>query len=69
MIGFDLKENISVQHEGNQKTGSCSIQYHWGIGKVRAVPVLCSWLQYAYAVMVWRELLMFLVYYNGRRSN
>lgn len=52
----------------NQKTNSCSIQHDWDTDKVRTVPVLCSWLLYTYAVMVWRELLMFLVYYNRRVS-
>lgn len=68
MTGFDLEENISVQHQKNQKTNSCSIQYDWDTDKMRTVPVLCSWLLYAYAAMVWRELLMFLVYYNRRVS-
>lgn len=68
MTGFDLEENISVQRQKNQKTNSCSIQYGWDTDKVRTVPVLCSWLLYAYAAMVWRELLMFLVYYNRRVS-
>lgn len=68
MTGFDLEENTSVQHQKNQKTNSCSIQYDWDTDKMRTVPVLCSWLLYAYAAMVWRELLMFLVYYNRRVS-
>lgn len=59
MISFNLKESISVQHQRNQKTSSCSVQYQEGIDKAEncastlqlaAICICCDSIERAFNV-------------------